>query len=98
MSDLKKFRLINQIEGYSFLILLFIAMPLKYIFGFPIATKITGMIHGALFMFFIYQLIEASKSTPFSKKESLIFFIASLVPFGTLYTDKLCQKKEPVAI
>ncbi len=95
MSELKKFRLINKIEGYSFIILLFVAMPLKYSFGFPIATKIMGMTHGVLFMGFIYQLLEAMKDVPFSKKEALIYFVLSLVPFGSFYTDKLCKAKEP---
>ena len=97
MSELKKFRLINKIEGYSFIILLFIAMPLKYSFGFPIATKVMGMIHGILFMMFIYQLIESMKAVPFNKREALYYFILSLVPFGSFYTDKLCKEKEPVA-
>ena len=97
MSELKKFRLINKIEGYSFIILLFVAMPLKYSFGYPIATKIAGMIHGALFMLFIYQLLESMKEVPFNKKETLVYFMFSLVPFGSFYTDKLCKEKEPVA-
>ncbi|MCD6212726.1 MAG: DUF3817 domain-containing protein [Sulfurovum sp.] len=97
MSELKKFRLINKIEGYSFIILLFIAMPLKYSFGFPIATKVMGMIHGLLFMVFVYQLLESMKEVPFNKKEALIYFILSLVPFGSFYTDKLCKEKEPIA-
>ena len=93
MSELAKFRFINKIEGYSFLILLFIAMPLKYMMGYPLATKIFGMIHGVLFMLFIYQLIEASKEAPFSIKEVFIFFVASLIPFGSFYTESLCRKK-----
>ena len=97
MSELQKFRLINKIEGISFIIVIFIAMPLKYSFGFPIATKIAGMIHGVLFMAFVYQLLEAMKDVPFNKKEALIYFILSLVPFGSFYTDKLCKEKEPVA-
>jgi len=96
MSDLKKFRLINKIEGFSFIILLFIAMPLKYIFGFPIATKIAGMIHGILFIGFILQLVTSSQSVPFSKKESFLFFVMSLVPFGSFYTDRICATKYTV--
>jgi len=46
MSELKRFRLINKVEGYSYLVLLFIAMPLKYILGYAIATKVFGMVHG----------------------------------------------------
>lgn len=94
MSELKKFRLINKVEGYSFLILLFVAMPLKYMMGYPVATKVIGMIHGALFIAFIYQLIEATKNVPFSKKEAFIFFVASLIPFGSFYTESICIQKE----
>ncbi len=93
MSELQKFRLINKIEGYSYLILLFIAMPLKYIAGYPEATKIVGMIHGILFIWFVYQLYKAHQTVPFSKKESTIFFIASLIPFGSFYTDRFCVEK-----
>ncbi len=94
MSEMKKFRLINKIEGYSYLVLVFVAMPLKYIFGYAIATKVFGMVHGVLFIAFVYQLVVAAKSVPFTKKETLLYFIASLIPFGSFYTDRLCAQKE----
>jgi len=94
VSELKKFRLINKIEGFSYLFLLFVAMPLKYMAGFPIATKIAGMIHGVLFIGFIYQLIIATEEVPFSKKEAFIFFVASLIPFGSFYVEAQCKEKE----
>jgi len=94
MSELKRFRLINKIEGYSYLILLFIAMPLKYWAGIPMATKIVGMTHGLLVFAFIYQLIASTDDAPFSKKEVVILMIASLIPFGSFYNDALCAKKK----
>ena len=93
MSELKKFRLINKIEGISFLILLFIAMPMKYSFGIPVATKIVGMLHGLLVFAFIYQIIEAKKEAGFTMKETALYSIFSLIPFGSFYTDKLLAKK-----
>jgi len=95
MSELKKFRLINKIEGISFIILLFIAMPMKYSFGIPIATKIVGMLHGVLVFAFIYQIIEAKKEAGFTLKETALYSILSLIPFGSFYTDKLLAKKMP---
>lgn len=94
MSELKKFRRINKIEGLSYLFLLFVAMPLKYMGGFPIATKIAGMIHGVLFIGFVYQLIIATEEVPFSKKEALIFFIASIIPFGSFYLEAQFKKRD----
>ncbi len=96
MSELKKFRIINKIEGYSFIILIFIAMPLKYMMGYPMATKLAGMTHGLLFMLFIYQLLEAMKDVPFNKKDATLYFILSLIPFGSFYIEKLCNRK-PIA-
>ena len=93
MSELQKFRLINKIEGISFIILLFVAMPLKYSFGYPMATKIVGMLHGVLVFAFIYQIIEAKKEAGFTLKEAALYTVLSLIPFGSFYTDKLLTKK-----
>jgi len=93
MSELKKFKLINKIEGISFLILLFIAMPAKYYFGYPIATKVVGMLHGVLVFAFIYQIFEAKKEAGFTWKEMGQYTILSLIPFGSFYTDNLLAKK-----
>ena len=95
MSELKKFRLINKIEGISFIILLFIAMPMKYSFGYPMATKIVGMLHGVLVFAFIYQIIEAKKEAGLTGKEIALYSILSLIPFGSFYTDKELAKKIP---
>ena len=93
MSELQKFKFINKIEGISFIILLFVAMPMKYYFGYPIATKIVDMIHGLLVFIFIYQLIEAKSEANLTLKESALYFVLSLIPFGSFYTDKLLAKK-----
>ena len=97
MSELLKFKWINKIEGISYIILLFIAMPLKYSFGYPIATKIAGMTHGLLVFAFIYQIIEAKKEAGFTWKETGLYSVLSLIPFGSFYTDKLLAKKMMVA-
>ena len=93
MSELKKFKIINKIEGISFIILLFIAMPLKYSFGYPMATKIVGMLHGLLVFVFIYQVLEAKKEAGLTWKEVALYSALSLIPFGSFYTDKLLAKK-----
>jgi integral membrane protein len=86
--NLERFRKIANFEGISFLILLFIAMPLKYMFDMPIATKIIGMAHGVLFIGYIYFLYLCIKEYKWSLSFSVKLFIASLVPFGTFIMDK----------
>ncbi|MEY3002548.1 MAG: hypothetical protein RLZZ428_923 [Pseudomonadota bacterium] len=93
MSELKKFRLINKIEGISFILLVFIAMPIKYALGYPLAVKIVGMTHGLLVFAFIYQILEAKKEAGFTLQETAIYSILSLIPFGSFYTDGLLAKK-----
>lgn len=93
MKILKDFRFINKIEGYSFLALLFIAMPLKYVYGMPMATKMAGMIHGGLFVWFIISLANAYSAKIFSIVDAIKFFMLSLVPFGTFYTESTLKKR-----
>ena len=82
------FRQIAKIEGISYLLLLFIAMPLKYFADMPMAVTIVGGIHGALFVAFMIWLalvfFKHKKSFGWGVKS----FIASIVPFGTFYMDK----------
>ncbi len=93
MPELKRFKLINKIEGISYLILLFIAMPMKYMFDIPVATKIAGMAHGLLVFAFIYQIFEAKKEANLTWEEMGKYTILSLIPFGSFYTDSLLAKK-----
>jgi len=92
--NVKKFRIINSIEGYSYLLLLFIAMPLKYALGFSIAVKIAGMIHGTLFIIFLYLGVKAWIEAKWSLMQTIIFFIASLLPFGTFFTKNKIKSYE----
>jgi integral membrane protein len=72
-------------------------MPMKYSFGYPMATKVVGMLHGLLVFAFIYQIIEAKKEAGFTLKETALYSIMSLIPFGSFYTDKLLAKKMTIA-
>ncbi|MDQ3049139.1 MAG: DUF3817 domain-containing protein [Bacteroidota bacterium] len=83
---------IGFIEGISYLILLFIAMPLKYFANMPLAVKYVGMIHGVLFVAFCVVLLIATLEYKWSIKKAGLAFLLSLVPFGTFYLDKLLRK------
>ncbi len=87
-TNLKKFRLIAFIEGISFLVLLFIAMPIKYIMGEPIVVKYVGMAHGGLFLLFLFLLFVTARELKWNFGFITMAFIASLIPFGTFYLEK----------
>lgn len=83
-----RLRLISLLEGISFLVLLGIAMPLKYAAGMPGAVKVVGWAHGVLFVLFLLALGEAQAAGrwPFSRIAGA--FIASVVPFGSFVLER----------
>ena len=89
-----RFRIIAFLEGVSFLVLLGIAMPLKYFAGLPLAVKIVGMAHGILFILFIFSLVDVKLSHRWSLSKSAMAFASSLLPFGTFVLDARVLKKE----
>ncbi len=82
-----RLRLIGLLEGSSFLILLGIAMPLKYLAGRPEAVRIVGSAHGFLFLVFILALFHAASEREWPLKKIAAGFIASVLPFGTFIFD-----------
>lgn len=93
-SPVGRLRLIAFLEGVSFLILLGIAMPLKYYYDSPMAVRLVGMAHGIFFMLFIFSLIDVKISRKWSVMKTAGAFIASLLPFGTFVLDAWVLKKE----
>lgn len=93
-TNLGRFRLIALLEGISYLILLCIAMPLKYKFGFETAVKYTGWVHGVLFIAYIALLLKVWKQYNWSFKKVVFAFIASLLPFGTFLLDKQLRENK----
>lgn len=85
-------RLVGNIEGWSYLILLCVAMPLKYFAGMPMAVKIVGMTHGLLFIAFVWVLADASMKHRWSYSFRATAFAASLVPFGTFMLDRRLKR------
>ena len=83
------------IEGISYLILLFVAMPLKYFFNFPEAVKYFGWIHGILFLVFLVFLILAFIKYRWSWMRLAIYLIASVLPVVPLIIDKKLAKEYP---
>lgn len=83
------------IEGVSYLILLFIAMPLKYFFNIPEAVKYFGWIHGILFLVFFVFLILAWIKYRWSIFRIALYLIASVLPFVPFVLDKKLEKEYP---
>lgn len=93
-TSIGRLRIAGITEGISFLTLLFIAMPIKYIAGNPEAVWYIGWVHGLLFMLYILALISVKINLEWNYKRTLLAFFAALVPFGTFIFDKSLRKEE----
>ena len=83
-----RLRLTGMVEGTSFLLLMGVAMPLKYFAGMPEAVRWTGWIHGILFIVYCLAILQALMERRISFSRSVIAFIAALIPFGPFLIDR----------
>jgi integral membrane protein len=89
-----RLRLIGILEGISYLVLMGIAMPLKYIAHKPEAVLYCGWVHGVLFVLFCLALLQVWIKYKWSFTKALVAFIAALLPFGTFVLDRKLRKEE----
>lgn len=82
------FRIVALLEGISYILLLFIATPIKYLAGNESYVKLLGMPHGLLFVAYIVIAYLIKDEMKWDKKTFLTVLVASLIPFGTFYIDK----------
>ncbi|NGX85040.1 DUF3817 domain-containing protein [Aequorivita sp. KMM 9714] len=86
--SVKTFKLISTLEAISFLVLLGIAMPLKYIWDMPEMVQIVGMAHGILFVLYVGGAIYMYKKLNWSISDLFIVVMCSVLPFGPFYVER----------
>ncbi|MGB7784999.1 MAG: DUF3817 domain-containing protein [Salinimicrobium sp.] len=84
----KIFKWISILEGTSFLVLLLIAMPLKYIWNAPEMVQVTGMFHGILFIAYLLGALLLYKPLQWGGKTLLLVCVSSVLPLGPFYVEK----------
>lgn len=92
-SALKNLTIMGYLEGTSFLLLLGIGMPLKYMLGIPEAVKYVGMAHGALFIAYILMLLLATSKIKMPLWAMPAGVLGSFLPFGPFIFDHLLKKR-----
>lgn len=88
-------RALGMVEGVSFILLMGVAMPLKYWANMPLAVTYVGWAHGALFIAFLLVLFIAWAGGALSFGRSALAFIASVIPFGPFLIDRHLAKSTP---
>lgn len=87
-NTIKIFKAVSFLEGVSYILLLFVAVPMKYIGGQDYMVKALGMPHGILFMAYIVMALVLKVKLKLDNKLTFKILIASLIPFGTFYVNR----------
>lgn len=95
-SSIGRLRIIAFLEGCSLLLLIFVAMPIKYLLNIPEATQAIGMIHGILFVAFIAATLLISILHKWKFGTLCVVMASSFFPFGTFYVDRKILRNLPV--
>lgn len=82
-----RLRIIGFLEGLSLIVLVFIAVPMKYMYNDESLTKMMGPIHGALFLLFLLNTFSAGIEQKWKAKTSGMILASCFIPFGTFYVD-----------
>ncbi|MCW5519473.1 DUF3817 domain-containing protein [Aureitalea sp. L0-47] len=84
----KTFKIISTLEALSFLVLLGIAMPLKYLWDQPEYVSVVGMAHGVLFMMYLYGAWIMKEKLNWTWQMLFIAFACAILPFGPFYVER----------
>jgi integral membrane protein len=94
MNSIRNLRWVGIAEGISFLLLLCIAMPIKYMLGIPEFVKYVGWAHGILFIAYIVAVFAAIRAMRWNWFSVLVALAASLIPFGTFILDRHLKRRQ----
>jgi integral membrane protein len=92
-----RFRLVSLAEGLSYVLLMFVAMPLKYAAGIPEAVRVVGSLHGALFILFVATLFLAARQARWSPARAAWFLLLSIIPLGALRIEQELRVPSPAS-
>jgi integral membrane protein len=95
-TNIGRLRIIGFMEGVSLLLLLFVAMPLKYYFHNPQVTRVLGTVHGALFLLFVFNTLSVGVEQKWKfGTTTWKVLLACVIPFGTFYIDRKILSRRP---
>jgi integral membrane protein len=95
---IRQVRLVGILEGISFLVLLGIAMPLKYLAGRPEVVSWVGMIHGVLFVIYVAAIVHAQFVVRWPFKNLVGLLVAAVFPLGPFFAEAWLRREERAAV
>jgi integral membrane protein len=94
---IRQLRVVGLLEGFSFIALLGIAMPLKYLAGMPRAVSVVGMVHGVLFLLYLFAIVHAQLTVRWPLRKVLGLLVAAIVPLGPFFAEGWLRREQQAA-
>ncbi|WP_207461419.1 DUF3817 domain-containing protein [Azospirillum sp. SYSU D00513] len=92
--QLRRMRMVSLLEGCTLLLLVFVAVPLKHLAGWPIATRIMGPVHGLAFVLYVWMLIQTVSGGGWSRGETVRMVMAAFIPFGAFLNERALARRQ----
>lgn len=92
--QLQYMRCASLLAGTTLLLLLFVAMPLKYLATLPVATSIMGPAHGVAFLVYAWMLIQTISGGGWTGREALCMATSAFIPFGGLINERMLARRQ----
>jgi integral membrane protein len=94
LSQLRRMRLVSVVEGCTLLMLVFVAVPIKHLGGYAIATTIMGPVHGMAFLLYVWTLIETISGANFPRADVVRMVVAAFIPFGAFLNERALRRRQ----
>jgi integral membrane protein len=94
LGQLRRMRVVSMIEGSTLLVLVFVAVPLKHLGGFSVATAIMGPVHGMAFLLYVWMLIETVSGAAFARRDVVRMVVAAFIPFGAFLNARILRRRQ----
>lgn len=92
--QLRWMRAVSLLEGSTLVLLVLVAVPLKHLAGFPVATALMGPIHGMAFLLYVWMLIQTVSGGGWSRSETARMVIAAFIPFGAFVNERALARRQ----
>jgi integral membrane protein len=87
-------RAVSLLEGSTLVLLVLVAVPLKHLAGFPIATAIMGPMHGMAFLLYVWMLIRMVSADDWPRSETIRMLVAAFIPFGAFVNERILARRQ----
>ncbi len=94
LSQLRRMRAVSLLEGTTLLLLVGIAVPLKHLAGFPVATAIMGPIHGIAFILYVWMLVQTLSMGGWTRRAAARMVLAAFIPFGAFVNERALARRQ----